>query len=47
MLFLAVPFGLAVGLLVVYLCYLLDQRIHDGGLVERNSACRCGPPCRS
>ncbi|MGZ0843296.1 GNVR domain-containing protein, partial [Klebsiella pneumoniae subsp. pneumoniae] len=26
MLFLAVPFGLAVGLLVVYLCYLLDQR---------------------
>ena len=34
MLFLAVPFGLAVGLLVVYLCYLLDQRIHDGGLVE-------------
>ncbi|KRW61931.1 GumC family protein [Pseudomonas sp. TTU2014-080ASC] len=34
MLFLALPFSLAVGLLVVYLCYLLDQRIHDGGLTE-------------
>ncbi|WXL24094.1 exopolysaccharide transport family protein [Ectopseudomonas mendocina] len=34
MLFLALPFSVAVGLLVVYLCYLLDQRIHDGGLTE-------------
>jgi uncharacterized protein involved in exopolysaccharide biosynthesis len=34
MLLLALPFSLAVGLLVVYLCYLLDQRIHDGGLIE-------------
>ncbi|QOZ81941.1 MULTISPECIES: GumC family protein [Chromobacterium] len=31
----AVPAGLAVGLFVLYLCYLLDQRIHDGGGVER------------
>lgn len=35
MLTLAIPFAIVVGLLVVYLCYLLDQRIHDGGLVER------------
>jgi capsular polysaccharide biosynthesis protein len=35
MLLLAIPFAIVVGLLVVYLCYLLDQRIHDGGLVER------------
>lgn len=34
MLLLAAPFAALVGLLVVYLCYLLDQRIHDGGLVE-------------
>lgn len=34
MLLLALPFSVLVGLLVVYLCYLLDQRIHDGGLVE-------------
>lgn len=34
MLFLALPFAAVVGLLVIYLCYLLDQRIHDGGLVE-------------
>lgn len=34
MLVLAIPFSVVVGLLVVYLCYLLDQRIHDGGLVE-------------
>ncbi len=35
MLLLAIPFAIVVGLLVIYLCYLLDQRIHDGGLVER------------
>ena len=35
MLVLAIPFAIVVGLLVIYLCYLLDQRIHDGGLVER------------
>jgi uncharacterized protein involved in exopolysaccharide biosynthesis len=35
MLVLALPFALVVGLLVIYLCYLLDQRIHDGGLAER------------
>ena len=34
MLLLAIPFSIVVGLLVIYLCYLLDQRIHDGGLVE-------------
>ncbi|MDG9760269.1 MULTISPECIES: GumC family protein [Pseudomonadaceae] len=34
MLLLALPFSALVGLLVVYVCYLLDQRIHDGGLVE-------------
>ncbi|MFC7419267.1 exopolysaccharide transport family protein [Iodobacter arcticus] len=34
MLFMALPAGLAVGLFVVYLCYLLDQRIHDGGRVK-------------
>lgn len=26
----AIPAGLAVGLLTIYVCYLLDQRIHDG-----------------
>ncbi|MGV8918840.1 MAG: GumC family protein [Pseudomonas sp.] len=34
MLMLALPFSVVVGLLVVYLCYLLDQRIHDGGLAQ-------------
>ena len=34
-LFMALPAGVAVGLLVLYLCYLLDPRIHDGGLVEK------------
>ena len=32
---LAVPAGLMVGLLVVYIRSLLDQRIHDGGRVEQ------------
>lgn len=31
---LCIPAGLAVGLLVIYLCYLLDQRIHDGGRLQ-------------
>ena len=31
---LALPAGAMVGLLVVYLCSLMDQRIHDGGRVE-------------
>ncbi|APQ10804.1 lipopolysaccharide biosynthesis protein [Pseudomonas oryzihabitans] len=31
---LCLPAGLAVGLLVIYLCYLLDQRIHDGGRLQ-------------
>ncbi|WP_426944993.1 GumC family protein [Pseudomonas oryzihabitans] len=31
---LCLPVGLAVGLLVIYLCYLLDQRIHDGGRIQ-------------
>lgn len=31
MLLLALPLSILVGFLVVYLCYLLDQRIHDGG----------------
>ncbi|AKA22425.1 GumC family protein [Pseudomonas chlororaphis] len=26
----AIPAGIAVGLLTIYVCYLLDQRIHDG-----------------
>lgn len=34
MLALSIPAGLIVGLLALYLCYLLDQRIHDGGLIE-------------
>src|SRR5690606_19318581 len=34
MIALALPAGLMVGLLVLYICYLLDQRIHDGGHVE-------------
>lgn len=33
-LFLAIPAGFAVGLLTLYLCYLLDQRIHDGARIE-------------
>ncbi|OHC26435.1 MAG: lipopolysaccharide biosynthesis protein [Pseudomonadales bacterium RIFCSPLOWO2_12_59_9] len=32
--FLALPAGFAVGLLTLYLCYLLDQRIHDGDQIE-------------
>lgn len=35
MLLLALPLSILVGFLVVYLCYLLDQRIHDGGRFER------------
>jgi uncharacterized protein involved in exopolysaccharide biosynthesis len=31
----ALPAGLVVGLFVVYLCYLLELRIHDGGRVEQ------------
>ncbi|MET1080082.1 MAG: lipopolysaccharide biosynthesis protein [Pseudomonas sp.] len=34
LLLLALPLSLAVGLLVLYLCYLLDQRVHDGARVE-------------
>lgn len=30
----ALPAGLAVGLLTLYVCYLLDQRIHDGAHIE-------------
>ncbi len=33
-LLLALPLGCAVGVLAVYLGYLLDQRIHDGGNIE-------------
>lgn len=33
-LLLALPAGLAVGLLTLYICYLLEQRIHDGALLE-------------
>ncbi|WP_043310093.1 LPS biosynthesis protein [Pseudomonas sp. ML96] len=33
-LLLALPAGLAVGLLTLYICYLLDQRIHDGARIE-------------
>ncbi|WP_068826376.1 GumC family protein [Pseudomonas sp. BMS12] len=33
-LLLAIPAGLAVGLLTLYICYLLDQRIHDGARIE-------------
>ena len=28
------PAGLAVGLLCLYICYLLDQRVHDGERIE-------------
>jgi uncharacterized protein involved in exopolysaccharide biosynthesis len=35
MLLAAVPAGILVGLFVLYLCYLLDLRIHDGGRVEK------------
>ncbi|WP_454254267.1 GumC family protein [Pseudomonas sp. Marseille-Q8238] len=31
MLLLALPLSIVVGFLVIYFCYLLDQRIHDGG----------------
>jgi uncharacterized protein involved in exopolysaccharide biosynthesis len=34
-LLLALPAAIAVGLFVLYLCYLLDQRIHDGGKMEK------------
>jgi uncharacterized protein involved in exopolysaccharide biosynthesis len=34
-LLLAIPVGVAVGFLTIYLCYLFDQRIHDGGLIEK------------
>ena len=34
LLVMAVPAGALVGLLVVYLCSLMDQRVHDGGRVE-------------
>jgi polysaccharide biosynthesis protein PslE len=34
MLLLALPAGLAVGLLTLYVCYLLDQRLHDGARIE-------------
>lgn len=34
MLLLALPAALAVGLLTLYLCYLIDQRIHDGARIE-------------
>ncbi|MDI2590232.1 exopolysaccharide transport family protein [Pseudomonas sp. 681] len=30
----AIPAGLAVGLLTIYVCYLLDQRIHDGARLQ-------------
>ena len=35
-LLLAIPAGLAVGLMTLYLCYLLDQRVHDGGQLEEH-----------
>lgn len=35
MLALAVPVALAVGLVVIFLLYLMDQRIHDGGRMEQ------------
>lgn len=34
LLILALPAGVMVGLLVIYLCALMDQRIHDGGRIE-------------
>lgn len=34
MIALALPAGLAVGLLCLYICYLLDQRVHDGESIE-------------
>jgi len=34
MLLVALPAGIAVGLFAVFLCRLLDQRIHDGGGVD-------------
>ena len=34
MIILALPAGLAVGLLCLYICYLLDQRVHDGESIE-------------
>lgn len=35
MLLVSAPAGLLVGLLVIYLCSLFDQRIHDGGRIEQ------------
>lgn len=34
-LLMSLPAGIAVGLLTIYICYLLDQRIHDGGRAEK------------
>ena len=34
-LFMAIPAALAVGALVLYLCYLVDLRIHDGSRLEK------------
>lgn len=34
LLLLAVPFAASCGLLTIYLCYLIDQRIHDGSKLE-------------
>lgn len=34
LLLLAVPFAASCGLLTIYLCYLVDQRIHDGSKLE-------------
>lgn len=36
MLLMALPAGCAVGLFVIYICYLSDQRIHDGGRVKHH-----------
>jgi uncharacterized protein involved in exopolysaccharide biosynthesis len=36
LLLLALPIGLSVGLLTLYVCYLLDQRIHDGARIEKS-----------
>jgi len=33
--FASVPVGLLVAILALYICYLLDQRIHDGGRIEK------------
>lgn len=34
MLLMALPASFAIGLFVIYLCYLADQRIHDGGRIQ-------------